>query len=278
MPEPWAVPRWHWTLVSPTVTHHVKHIEQWAGVQLLLRHGRGITLTLAGSRFLAQAEAAIQLLTSPVANAPAFKTDISKLTVAFPSAIGSLIMPSLLAEFHARQPEILMEVREGAGADVEEWFVNRQTDIAVLEDPPAISGANLELIFVQSLGVIGSPRQAFQRGAQNLALRDLSGQPFIFLDQRHSVTRRIALVSRQYGVHLRQVMVTNSVTMAKAMTSRGVGFTVLPYSAASEELSRGALLFYPIGALYCQPDMFWLHALSPITMRSRASFAANLQQ
>ena len=229
-----------------TITQRVKQVEDWAEAQLLLRHGRGVTLTAAGSQFLARAESALQTLMSSLDKASEPRRNSNKLTLAFPSGVGPLLAPTVLTQFHMRQPEVMIEVREGTGADVEEWFVSRQVDIAMLEDPPSIAGVDMELILVQSLGLLASPQLALQGDPQQVALRDLCGQPLILLDQRHFVTRRITNASQQYGFSLTHVMETNSIPLAKVMTRQGFGRTVLPYLAALEEITQGRLLFYPI--------------------------------
>ena len=230
---------------EPSITQHMQQVEHWLGVKLLLRHRRGVTLTLAGSRFLARAEAAVQLLMPSPDKTPAPRSVPNKVTLAFPSGVGPLLAPMVLTEFHMRWPEATLEVTEGTSADVEEWFINGQIDIAILEDPPTIAGVNMELILVQSLGLLVSARLPFQGDPLQLALRDLSGQPLIFLDQRHFVTRRITRACQHYGVHLTHVRETNSIPLAKTLARHGFGGTVLPYLVALEEISQGRLLFYP---------------------------------
>lgn len=170
----------------------------------------------------------------------------NKVTLAFPSGVGPLLAPMVLTEFHMRQPEATLEVREGTAADVEEWFINGQIDIAMLEDPPSIAGVDMELILVQSLGLLVSARLPYQGDPHQLTLRDLSGQSLIFLDHRHFVTRRITRACQQYGVRLTHVLETNSIPLAKSFTRHGFGGTLLPYLVALEEISQGRLLFYPI--------------------------------
>jgi LysR family nitrogen assimilation transcriptional regulator len=231
---------------EPSITQHVKQVEHWLGMKLLLRHGRGVTLTVAGSRFLARAESAIQLLMPSSDKALAPRGVPNKVTLAFPAGVGPLLAPMVLTEFRMRQPEATLEVREGTAADVEEWFINGQVDIAMLEDPPSIAGVDAELILVQSLGLLVSARLPYQGDPHQLTLRDLSGQSLIFLDHRHFVTRRITRACQQYGVRLTHVLETNSIPLAKALTRHGFGGAVLPYLVASEEISQGRLLFYPI--------------------------------
>jgi hypothetical protein len=146
-----------------SITQHVKQVEHWAGVQLLVRHGRGVTLTVAGSQFLARAEAAIRLLKFSPDKTPNARTVANKVTVAFPFGAGSTLALTALTEFHARHPHVMVEVREGSGANVEEWLINRQIDLAILEDPSDIPGTEMDLLFVQALGLVAKPAAADSR-------------------------------------------------------------------------------------------------------------------
>src|SRR4030081_1044773 len=55
---------------QPNVSHQVHKLEQELGTKLLIRHGRGVTLTRAGSCLMERIDVILGLLRAPLAPAP----------------------------------------------------------------------------------------------------------------------------------------------------------------------------------------------------------------
>src|SRR6266496_2312542 len=138
---------------QPAVSHHLRRLEQEAGVRLLAREGRGVRLTDAGRALAARAEAiAAELSAAETELAATGRDQAGHLRIAaLPSANAGLV-PQALTELRARHPEIAVSLVEAGPG--ESWSLLRRAecdlavtfDHAVLPRRPRLSPASTALL------------------------------------------------------------------------------------------------------------------------------------
>ena len=82
---------------QPNVSYQVQKLEQELGTQLLIRHGRGVTLTPAGSRLMERLDVVLGLLSAPLAPAAEPEKATGTIALALPSECAPLLAPRLMA-------------------------------------------------------------------------------------------------------------------------------------------------------------------------------------
>src|SRR5580658_5485212 len=87
---------------QPNVTHQVQRLEQELGTQLLIRHGRGVTLTPAGLCLMDRIDAIMGLLSAPLEPSPEPERTTGSLAVGLPPEAAPLLGPRLLEECRTR--------------------------------------------------------------------------------------------------------------------------------------------------------------------------------
>jgi len=242
---------------QPAVSLQLRKLEDGLGTQLLVRHGRGVTLTPAGARLRDRLSTVMRLLADPLEEAD----DVAlpgMISFAVPAETSALLMAPLVRGFRTRWPEVMLDVREGSGAELEEWLLHRHVDLAVLQDLPALAEIEATPILTEDLGLVAPAHATIGQGNQPLPVRALTDQALILPDRRHWLRRRLDQAARQHGVGLASVLQVNSFALAKIMVHDGLGFAVLPRSAVRDEVARGRLAFRPIG----QPALTCTHAIA----------------
>ncbi len=232
---------------QPAVSHQVRRLEESLGTQLLVRSGRAVTLTPAGLRLRDRLDTVMQLLNSPLDEEAAAEAVPDTVSLALPAEAGPTLIAPLAQEFRARWPHVTLDIREGSGADLEEWLLHRRVDVAVLQDAPSHAELDITPILTESLGLVVSVRSPLADESRPLRLRELAGESLILPARQHWIRRRVEAAEHQYGVRLSPVLQVNSVPLSKTMVRNGLGCTILPYAAVQEEVSRGALVFRAIG-------------------------------
>jgi LysR family nitrogen assimilation transcriptional regulator len=231
---------------QPNVSQQVQKLEQELGTQLLIRHGRGVTLTRAGSCLMERLDVILGLLSAPLQSAEAPEHPVGTVSLALPSESSPLVVPRLLEECRTRWPRVTLVVREGTSASLEEWVLDRRVDIAVLQDPPALEELDAEPVLTERLGLVSGVRTIRLEGAESVRVRQLGGLKLILPNQRHWIRRVVDSAAFRRGIVLDQVQQVDGVPLAKEMVRNGLGHTVLPYVAVSDEVARGTLAFHPI--------------------------------
>jgi LysR family nitrogen assimilation transcriptional regulator len=252
---------------QPAVSLQLRKLEQGLGTQLLLRHGRGVTLTPAGACLRDRLDTILRLLGSPLEDgAPEPLPDV--LSFAVPVEIGAILVAPLARAVRERWPDVMLDVREGSGAEVEEWLLHRQVDLAMLPDTPSLPEIETTPIFSECLGLV-APAHA-RIGAGAISLRELAREPLILPRRRHWIRRRLDWAAQQYGVSLTSVLQADSIALSKAMVRNGLGCAVLPQSAVQDEIAKGAVVFRPIG----QPSLTCTHVIAFHRAASNSAVAA----
>lgn len=228
---------------QPTVTSQVQKLEEGLGTQLLIRHGRGVTLTQAGSCLMERIDAIMGLLNAPLEQAPAPEQTIGSISLALPVEAAPLLVPHLMEACAARWPNVSLAIREGSSASLEEWVLDRRADIALLQDPPTLDRLDIQPIATERLGLVSCVRSPSGDGPASI--RDLIGLRLILPRQGHWVRRVVETAAFRRGVPLDQVRQVDGVLLTKEMVRNGLGSTVLPLAAVREDVARGSLTYRP---------------------------------
>jgi LysR family transcriptional regulator, nitrogen assimilation regulatory protein len=231
---------------QPNVSHQVQKLEQELGTQLLIRHGRGVTLTRAGSCLMERIDAIMALLSAPLEQAQAPEQTTGTISIALPAEAAPLLVPHLLEACRARWPNVTLNIREGTSASLEEWVLDRRVDIAVLQDPPLLNELDVEPVIAERLGLVSEVRTGWIDEIGPVRVRQLGGLKLILPHPRHWIRRLVDSAAFRRGVVLDRVQQADGVPLIKEMVRNGLGRTVLPYAAVRDEAARGSLLFRPI--------------------------------
>jgi molybdate transport repressor ModE-like protein len=139
-------------LTQPAVAHHVTQLEREAGTPLIVRHGRGVRLTEAGSALAAHADAILARLTTAeeeVAAIAGLRTGRVRLA-AFPTAAATLV-PRALAALRDRHPGVLVSLEETEPPEALAALRAGEIDLAVTfryADSPAGNGPDVVPTFL----------------------------------------------------------------------------------------------------------------------------------
>jgi LysR family transcriptional regulator, nitrogen assimilation regulatory protein len=231
---------------QPAISLQLRKLEEGLGTQLLLRHGRGVTLTPAGACLRDRLHTVMRLLASPLDEAAPEPTPRT-ISLAVPAEAGAPLVTPLARAFRARWPDVTLDVREGSGADLEEWLLHRHVDLAMLQDAAPLPEFEMTPVLTESLGLVAPVHSLIADGAGPLPLRELAGDSLILPGPQHWIRRRIDYAAQQYGVRLNPVLQVNSIALTKVMVRSGLGYAILPRSSVQDEVAHGALGFRPIG-------------------------------
>ena len=236
-------------VAQPALSRQIRKLEQELGVDLLVRHGRGVRLTGAGSILLERSEQMIHLLRSTGDEVRANATATSgHVSLGLTPAAGLLLVSPIVRTFRRDWPQVALQVRDGISNLLQEWLLDGRLDVAVLYNPPPLDALESEIIMHEHMVVVEPPDQR-PRGRQQIGkpqigtcrIRDLADMPLIMPGLPHNNRRIVEQAAIQHGVNLRVRLEVDSVTLAKTMVKNALGCTILAYSAVHEEVMRGEL-------------------------------------
>jgi DNA-binding transcriptional LysR family regulator len=229
-------------LSQSVVSRHVAALEGRLDTALLDRGSRGVEMTEAG-RLLASYARQLFALED---EARAMLEDLrelrsGRLRIGASMTIGNYLLPDILTEYHARYPQVEIELEiantEAIQKDLHERTINVGFTEGFVEDEAfAVQAfANDELVPVTAPGTALA-------GIDRPALADLAAHPCITREPgsgtRAVLERRFA----EYGVTLNYAMALGSTEAVKQAVLAGAGFTIASIHAVADELHAGRLV------------------------------------
>jgi LysR family transcriptional regulator, nitrogen assimilation regulatory protein len=236
-------------LAQPALSRQIKKLEHELGVSLFSRHGRGVRLSAAGSLLLERAEAISHLVHETGEEIRGGRSPVrGRVTLGVPPAAGRILMPIFVERFQKVWPQTTLHVREGVASSLQEWLLEKRLDLAVMHNPPHLESLEISPLLTERMMVVGPPPRRV-KGAKlpaSFRIRDLDRLPLILPNIAHTNRRLVEHAALEHGVRLRIKVEADSVSFAKALVERGLGYTILTYAAVQDEVLRKRLTVYPI--------------------------------
>lgn len=229
-------------MAQPALSRQLQKLEDELGVELLLRHGRGVRLTRAGTTLLERADAVLrQFQQIPEQVRDPDQVFAGHIVLGLPPAAGLLIAPEIVATFKTRWPLATLHIREGISSSLEEWLLDRRLDIAVLHNPPPLDGVHIVPILHEHMVVACPPGGDPALADRPIRFREIAEIPLILPSLPHSNRRLVEAAASRHGAQLKLALEVDSVPLTKALVKRGFGSTILTWAAVAGEVARGEL-------------------------------------
>ena len=227
-------------VAQPSLSQQVRNLEEELGVELLVRHARGVTPTELGLRFSERARRILE-------EADDAKADLRSLTespsgrvlVGLPTSAARGLAPDLYAAFAQRLPNVDLRVVEAMSGYLDELIQAGRIDVALLYDHKAFENvAWTEMMVEELLLFVPKGHALAARGEIPFArLFDLPlvlpGRPNVLRTVLHRLAARQDLTPRAVDC--------DSLPAIAKMVSGGRFLGVMPHFAFADEIARGEL-------------------------------------
>lgn len=232
------------SLTQPTVSEHVRALEDELGVQLLDRLGRGAAPTRAGQLLLGYARRILALSREARQALDHFQGRMSgELVVGGSTIPGEYVLPALIGRFKVKYPDISVLLLIGSSGRVSEWAEEGRVEVAVVGAPPAPRSLVARELMRDELVVV-VPSGHPWAGKTSVPLADLKTEPLI-VRERGSGSR--AALERALGetnaslAGFRVVGEMGSTQAIKQAVRAGVGIAIVSGRAVEDECRAGLL-------------------------------------
>jgi DNA-binding transcriptional LysR family regulator len=235
---------------QPSLSRRVQQLERTVGAKLVVRTPAGVVLTSAGERFLGHAERAL-------ASIDAGRTAIEELSgeprgmVALGSqpTISAYVLPSLLARFVSRYPEVVLRLREGLADAIEERLASGELDLAIMNLPVRRLDLAAQKLWQEDYLLVVPAAHRLAATDRALALSEVATEPLVVATGAQS-TQALFAACEERGVPPRVVVDADNLEAVRRMVERGLGVALLPRTMAEAtdarrvraiEISRGGV-------------------------------------
>jgi DNA-binding transcriptional LysR family regulator len=225
-------------LTQPTVSEHVRALEDVLGVQLLDRLGRGATPTRAGTLLLGYARHMLALAREATQAIEQFQGRIAgELTVGGSTIPGEYVVPELIGVFRGKYPDVRVSLLIGSSREVQSWVEDGRVEIGVVGAAP--SGRVLEgrqLMADELVVVVGAEHPWATR--KTVSLDDLKAEPLIVRERGSGSRQTFEQALEGVGQDLADFRIVGEIASTQAIKQAvraGVGVSLISRRAVEDE-------------------------------------------
>jgi DNA-binding transcriptional LysR family regulator len=231
-------------LSQPTVSGHIKALEDALGLRLFDRAGKTITTTQAGELLYGYGRRLLTLRAEAEQALAEFKGGLKgSLCIGGSSVPGAYILPPFIARFKQDYPEVTIYLKIGDSREACRAVAEGHCDLAAVGARFEDARLAFEPLAEDELVLVVPRRHPWAR-RPSVRLKDLAGQPFI--------VREVGSGSRQYAERalaekgldtetLRVVAEMGSNEAVRQAVKAGSGLAIISRRAVEDDLKAGSL-------------------------------------
>ena len=228
--------------VPSNVTTRIKQFEERLGVTLFRRQGRNLAMTEAGRTLLGHAERLLQM-------ADAAEQELRSGAVRGALRLGSLEsaagarLPPVLSAFHARYPEVSIELQTGTTAALLRLLERFEIEAAFVSEPFEAGRLSSVTAFEEELVLITARGAPAPRRAANL-----SDQTLVAFPHGCSYRRRLVEWLAEAGAAPGRILELGSYHAIVACVAAGTGVAIVPAEVLDQAVLGSAVQRHPLPA------------------------------
>lgn len=225
---------------QPSLSRWISHLEHETGTPLLVRTRRGIRLTDAGQVLADRARPILREL-------HILRDDIGKrgsrqFNLALPFSFQRLVTAPFAESILKTSPETNLRVYEGINNSIRLWMESGIIDAAVmatLETAP--DTFSTEPLLYEQLVLVGD-RKAGLRLDTPVPLSRVGIAHLILPGRPNVISVYVENAMRRAGYRYNNVFEAETLSLCLELTRRGLGYTLMPYSAMHKQIEKGGEL------------------------------------
>jgi DNA-binding transcriptional LysR family regulator len=231
-------------LTQPTVSEHIRTLEDELGVRLLDRLGRGAAVTKGGALLLSYAQRLLALAREARQAMESFQGRMSgELLVGASTIPGEYILPALIGRFKEKFPDIAITLLIGSSQAVTEWVAEGRAEVGVVGARSSHRGIDFRELMPDDIALIVSATHPWH-GRKQVTIEELRGEPLLLRERGSGTRGALETALAEAGTSLaafRVVGEMGSTQAIKQAVKAGVGVSLVSRRAVEEECRAGSV-------------------------------------
>lgn len=220
----------------PAASARVKALEQHAGVPLLYREARGVSLTPAGEAFLHHARAILRQTEQLRAELFEYARGLrGHVRIHANTTAVTDILPAVLPAFLKANPKVNVELQERLNPQIALGVLDGEADVGIVSmrmDTPGVRAIHFS---TDSLVLVVPRGHRFAR-RRSIAFADTLDEPHVGMHAGSTLRDHLAKVTAHLGKPLRLRVELSSFDAVCRMVAAGVGVGIVPEMSARRNL------------------------------------------
>jgi len=218
-------------IAQPALSRQVRLLEVELRQSLLIRNGRGITLTEAGKVLLEHSRGVLHQMERLREELSRVRGSLAgRVAVGLPPTLGRILAVPLTREFKALMPDATLAIVDGLSKTMQESLLTGQLDIALVYNALPTPGIELRPLLQDELLLVQG-RLDPSASSDPVELADIARYPLIIPGRPNALRMHVETALLNISAQPRIAMEVNSVATILDLVADGVGSAILSQHA-----------------------------------------------
>lgn len=210
---------------ASVLSRQVRQLEVNLGRTLLIRDGRGVTLTENGYLFLEYSRKVLTLLDKAVESVSG--TELAgSVSLGLPPTLMRYFSVPIIQEFHELMPKAKLKVIEESTVSIEEGIITGRLDMGLIYNPIHMQDLDTVFLLKENLYLIAPKKMTIESTSSGISLAKASGLPLILPAYPNGHRRLIDTEMIKSACKPNLILEVNSVRTTFELVAKGMGCTI----------------------------------------------------
>ena len=212
-------------IAQPALSRQVRLLEVELRQNLLVRNGRGITLTEAGKTLLEHSRGVLHQMERLREELSRVRGSLAgTVAIGLPPTLGRILAVPVTRAFKQLMPDATLSITEGLSKTMQEALLTGQLDIALLYNAFPSPGIELRPLLQDELLLVQARTDA---GDGPIDLKEIARYPLIIPGRPNAIRMHVETALLNIGVQPRIAMEVDGVATILDLVADGIGSAVL---------------------------------------------------
>lgn len=218
-------------IAQPALSRQVRLLEVEIRQNLLIRNGRGITLTEAGKVLLEHSRGVLHQMERLREELSRVRGSLAgRVAVGLPPTLGRILAVPLTRAFNELMPDATLAIVDGLSKTMQESVLTGELDIAMVYNALPAPGIELRALVHDELLLVQGSRSVPEADAP-IELADVARHPLIIPGRPNALRMHVETALLGIGAQPCIAMEVNSVSTILDLVAEGIGSAILPRQA-----------------------------------------------
>jgi LysR family nitrogen assimilation transcriptional regulator len=230
-------------IAQPALSRQVRALELELGARLLTRHSWGVTPTPSGEVLAEHARSLVREIEAAKDAVHAIASEPrGPVSLGVPASLAPTLLPALSGSLKANYPELKPHLVDSFSSSIHQRLVAGELDIAVLYEDRALGPVIASPLVRENLVLVGPPAGEVDPAWTSAEV--LEHLPMILPGRSNRLRARLYDVPGEGPKNI--VVEVDSLPAIIQMVERGIGYSILSYSAVAAEAQDGKLAVHDL--------------------------------
>ena len=231
-------------VAQPALGLQIRKLEEELGVELFVRHSRGVTATEAGILLSQHARVLLRQFARARQELLDFaKSPHGRVAIGLTPTVNAVLVAELAARCRTQYPDVVLNISGGLSERLIEWVDDDEIDLSLSYNKRDHGGLECEALVEEVLYFVeqGDGEPCDLSDVEPIAFSEVIQRELAIPSRPHTLRVLVDEKSKELGVEPNVVFEVDSVTAMKELALTGVAGLVMAMGAVRTELADGRL-------------------------------------